>query len=327
MNFLRLSLVFIVFLPPSSPPPNPAPRLTLAPPKPALDRTVLAMGTELRLHLEGTSHPGRATQLALAESDRIEAACSTWIPDSAWSLLNGAQGAPFALSAEWMDLLGRVQAWSVQTEGAFDPVLMALMRAWDIRRGGRTPDPETLALARRASGRALLELDPARGQARLLHPLAGVEEGGFLKGYALDAMRKASGAPSGWIDFGGQILAWGAPLPVSIADPVERQRPRVGLDLRNASLSCSGTSERGRHILDPRTGEPCAAWGATAVVAPDALTADVLSTALFVLGPEGGLAWAEHHDVAAAFLLNDGGVRMSRRFLALHPTPIPPESR
>ena len=280
------------------------------------------MGTELHLHLEGTSDLGWASELALAESARIEATCSTWDPDSAWSRLNAAQGAPVHLSAEWIDLLGRVQAWSRQTEGAFDPVLMALMQAWDIRHGGRTPDPETLAAARRSSGQALLELDPAGGTARLLHPRAGIEEGGFLKGYALDAMRKGSGAASGWIDFGGQVLAWGASLQAAIADPMARQQPRLKVTLRNASLSCSGTSERGRHILDPRTGEPCSAWGATAVVAPDALTADVLSTALYVLGPDAGLAWAERHGVAAAFLLNGGDIRLSPAFHSLRPVRI-----
>ena len=73
--------------------------------------------------------------------------------------------------------------------------------------------------------------------------------------------------------------------------------------------------------------EPCPAWGSTAVVAADGLSADVLSTALYVLGPDRGLAWAERHEVAAAFLLNDGHIRMTRAFLSLHPTLIPRENR
>jgi FAD:protein FMN transferase len=285
------------------------------------------MGTELRLHLQGTSDLGQASESALAESGRIEAACSTWNPTSAWSRLNAAQGLAFPMAAEWIQLLGRIKAWTLQTEGAFDPVLMALMRAWAIREGGRTPDPQALAEARRASGASLLELDEKLGTARLLHPKAGLEEGGFLKGYALDAMRKVSRAPSGWMDFGGQVLAWGRPLPMDIADPQDRQQTRCSLILEDASLSCSGTSERGQHILDPRTGEPCPAWGSTAVVAPEALTADMLSTALYVLGPDAGLAWAEHQNFAAAFFLNDGSIRMTRAFQSLHPTLITRESR
>lgn len=292
-----------------------------------LDRRVLAMGTDLSLRLEGPGDLARPSEAALAEATRIEQACSTWAPDSAWSRLNAAQGRPVRLDAEWLELLGQMKAWQVRTGGAFDPVLMALMRVWGIREGGRTPDPQRLAEARRASGAALLELDLAMGTARLAHPAAGVEEGGFLKGYALDRMRRAAGTPVGLLDFGGQLLAWGRPAPVSVADPLDRQRPRIAVTLRDASLAGSGTSERGRHILDPRTGRPCPAWGSTAVVAAEALTADVLSTALFVLGPDAGPAWAERQGVAAAFLLHDGTVRMSPAFRALHPTLIPRESR
>ena len=294
---------------------------------PAMDRTVLAMGTELRLHLEGEGDLGRASEAALAETFRIEESCSTWNPASSWSGLNAAGGATVPLAAEWIRLLGRIQVWNQRTEGAFDPVLMALMRAWGIREGGRTPDPQTLAEARRASGSGLLVLDEQRGTARLLSPGAGVEEGGFLKGYALDGMRKAAGVASGWMDFGGQVLAWGAPLTVDIADPQDRRFARCRLVLLEASLSCSGPSERGRHLLDPRSGEPCPAWGSTAVVMADALSADVLSTALYVLGPDRGLAWAEGHGVAAAFLLNDGSVRTTGAFLSLHPTLIPRKKR
>jgi len=293
----------------------------------AQDRLVLAMGTELRLHLEGPGELGRASEAALAEAVRLEVACSTWDPASAWSRLNAAQSRPVVLDGEWIDLLGRMKAWQVRTGGAFDPVLMALMRAWGIRQGGQTPDPQTLTGARRASGAGLLELDAAAGTARLGHPEAGVEEGGFLKGYALDRMRRAADTPAGLLDFGGQLLAWGRPTEVSVADPRDRRHARLALLLHNASLSGSSTSERGRHILDPRTGEPCPAWGSTAVVAADGLTADVLSTALYVLGPDAGLAWADREGAAAAFLLNDGSLRMSRAFRSLHPTLIPRESR
>ncbi len=296
-------------------------------PSPAMDRTILAMGTQLRLHLEGTGDLGGASEAALAESARIEAACSTWNPDSAWSRLNAAKGAPVALAEEWLQLLGQLQVWNRLTEGTFDPVLMSLLQAWGTRQGGRTPDQRSLASARQASGSHLLLLDRHHGTARLLHPSAGVEEGGFLKGYALDAMRRKAGVPAGWMDFGGQVMAWGKPLCVEIADPLDRLSARCRLMLTDASLSCSGTSERGRHILDPRRGEPSPAWGSTAVVAGDGLTADVLSTALYVMGPAQGLDWAEQHGFAAAFLLNDGGIQMTSAFRSLKPTFIPQERR
>src|ERR1035438_8855457 len=86
----------------------------------AMDRTVLAMGTELRLHLEGSGDLGQASEAALTEAARIEAACSTWNPGSSWSRLNASQGTPVTLAKEWIDLLGQIQTWNLQTEGAFD---------------------------------------------------------------------------------------------------------------------------------------------------------------------------------------------------------------
>lgn len=292
-----------------------------------VERRALAMGTELNLHLAGGADPAQAAERALAEAARIEAACSTWNPNSSWSRLGAAQGQPLALDREWLELLQTVQAWSQRTQGAFDPVLGALVRAWGVREGGSTPTSETLAAARRASGTHLLDVNAEAGTARLRNIAAGVEEGGFLKGYALDRMKAAAATPTGLLDFGGQFLAWGHPVAVSVADPRNRQQPRIRIFLENASLAGSGTSERGRHLLDPRSGEPCPAWGSVAVVATEALAADVLATALYVMGPQAGPEWAEQHGVAATFLLNDGTCRMTRPFQALNPTTPTPEKQ
>jgi thiamine biosynthesis lipoprotein len=288
------------------------------------------MGTRLRLEVEGLPEPAlrEATEAAIRESERIEAACSTWREESAWSRLNAARGAEVPLDAEWLHLLGTVLAWNRTTEGAFDPVLGALIRAWGLRKGGRTPSAAELQAARGASGGSLLLLDPARGVARLRHPQAAVEEGGFLKGYALDRMAEVlrrAGVGSALLDFGGQLLTFGRPRPAALAAPDDRQRRTLELELREGSLSSSGTSEHGRHILDPSTGDRCEAWGSTAVVASEGLAADVLSTALYVLGPERGLAWANHHQVAAVFQRPGQPPLLSERFVALqsHPDAAP----
>lgn len=307
------------------------PVLAAAPvPTARLERSVYAMGTQLRLEVEGPSEPGlrEATEAAIRESERIEAACSTWRADSAWSRLNAARGTEVPLDAEWIGLLNTVLAWNRSTEGAFDPVLGALIRAWGLRQGGRTPSSAELQAAREASGSSLLVLDPARGLARLRHPQAAVEEGGFLKGYALDRMAdvlRRAGVRAALLDFGGQLLAFGRPRGAALAAPDDRQRRTLELELREGSLSSSGTSEHGRHILDPSTGGRCSAWGSTSVLASEALAADVLSTALYVLGPERGLAWANHHQVAAVFQRSGQPPLLSERFRALqsHPDAAP----
>jgi thiamine biosynthesis lipoprotein len=296
-------------------------------PRPAqtpLERDVFCMGTRLRIHLEGDGRPGllAASNRILGELERIEAACSTWRPDSLWSRLNRAGGAAVAIEPEWMQLLLSAQDWRRRTRGAFDPALAALLAAWGVREGGRTPSAAALAQARQASGGALLVLDPVAGTARFEHPAAGLEEGGFVKGYALDAARAVAGPGCGWLDFGGQLLAWGAPLAAAIAAPEDRRRPRLRLLLAaGASLSCSGCSERGRHLLDPRTGRPSPDWGLVAVVAASGLEAEALSTALYIEGPEAGLALARELGAAAAFLGRDGGFAATPAFQALAPRP------
>jgi len=290
----------------------------LAVPAPALDRERLCMGTRLRLRVEGPGDLAGASEAAFAEADRIERACSTWRPDSVWSRMNAEGRAD--LSPEWARLLSDAKAWSLKMDGAFDPVLGRLVAAWGARTGGRTPSDTELAEARSASGVAHLSLEGATAR---LSGGAWIEEGGFVKGYALDRMAqilKARGVTSGLLDFGGQLLAFGKPRTVSIADPAERQRARLTLPLKDASLACSGDSERGLHLLDPRTGRPCEPWGEVAIIARTGFEADVLSK-LFVLGPDRGLAWADAHGVAAAFIPNTGAPRLSRAFRALRPSP------
>jgi len=278
------------------------------------------MGTRLTLHLEGPGDLGAASEAALGEATRIEGACSTWVPDSTWSRLNATgQG---TLAPEWIALLTEAKAWSGRLNGAFDPVLGRLIAAWGAREGGRVPSAHEVEAARQVSGVAHLQIS---GDRVTLTDGAWVEGGGFVKGYALDRMAgllKARGVTSGLLDFGGQLLVFGRPREVSIADPVSRDRARIKLQLKEASLACSGDAVRGKHLLDPRTGRPCEAWGEVAVVAARGFDADVLSK-LYVLGPTDGLAWAEAHGVAAAFLPNTGAPRLSRAFRALHPVLIP----
>jgi thiamine biosynthesis lipoprotein len=122
------------------------------------------------------------------------------------------------------------------------------------------------------------------------------------------------------IDFGGQVLVRGEQR-VAIADPQRRQHPVLDFALRDASLSTSSGSEKtfevsGRrfsHILDPRSGEALPPRGSASVIADDALTADILSTALYVMGEDDGLRWADANGVAAIFIDPQRHIRLSAK--------------
>lgn len=172
-----------------------------------------------------------------------------------------------------------------------------------MNRGEVEPGPEL---------RALLDvaMEWARKTKRAFEPRwnNAIDPGAFGKGYALDRMLALLPGDA-LLNFGGQILVRGSHA-VTIADPKNREQPILELTLTNASLSTSSNNERA-HIVDPRSGKPVKAWGSVSVIADDALTADILSTALYVMGEDDGLRWADAHGVAAIFITNDQRIRMS----------------
>lgn len=281
-------------------------------------------------HLMGTAcagtayaHPGRDAAPALAAAfDRIaavEATLSTWRKDSELSRVNrSASGGPVVVGPELASFLTDGLRLATLSGGAFDPTVGPLIDAWDLRGAGRIPSPGELERARESVGHARVHLNREAGTVRFDAPRMWIDAGGIGKGFALDRAEqelRRAGVRAALIDFGGQLLAVGAPpgesaWTVAVADPEKRDRPALLLALRDASAATSAQSERGRevngrwvgHILDPRTARPVERSGSVTVVAPSATEADALATALFVMGSRDGLRWAEGRGLAVGFL-------------------------
>lgn len=301
-----------------------------------VERETAVMGTTLHALVAAPSRDEgvRASERAFAAVRRVDDLLSTWRDDSELARLNRATpGAPVVLSADLWTLLDEARRWSGATDGAFDPGVGALVDAWDLRGAGRHPDAAALAAARAATGLAHFDFEPATRVARRDAAAAWLDSGGFGKGAALRLAARAldsAGVRNALLNFGGQVLAIGAPVSdpdgagawtVTVAHPSRRSEVVAALRLRDGSAATSSQSERsldaagGRigHLLDPRTGRPVPAWGSVTVVAADAAVADILSTALFVLGPIDGLRWARARtDVAALFLVERDGVLDAR---------------
>ncbi len=286
-----------------------------------LERRLAAMGTELAVELAGPDRAAllAASEAALAALAAAEARLSTWSEAGELARLNRQPaGVPVSLSAELAAELAAAWECRERTGGAFEPALGPLVAAWDLRAGGRLPGEHELAVARAASGDGAFRLGPGPLATRL-HPGAALEEGGFGKGAGLDAAADALTGRVDWarLDLGGQVLLVGdgRPVELAVADPRERQRAAVALRIERGSLATSGNSERGGsppgrpvgHLLEPRTGRQAADFGSVTVWAPSALAADCLSTGLFVLGPEGALAFAERDPEVGVLVLEPAG--------------------
>src|SRR5262249_47517845 len=194
---------------------------------------------------------------------------------------------------------------------------------WGIHHEVRIPKAEEIAAALQNTGFQYYSVDLENNRITKSKALV-MDSGAFGKGEALDRAiaiaRKEHMGPL-LMNFGGQVAVWGKPpdreaWQITLSDPENRARPLpYQVNIRNGSLSTSGGAEKdvvldgkiiGHHI-DPHTGYPAPSFGSVTVWAASALAADVLSPALYVLGPEKGKDWAEKADVAACFLLEPDG--------------------
>lgn len=308
--------------------------LAASPPGPVVPhaRQAFVMGTRVELQAYANDRP---TGLALLEQmlaviERTDVELSTWRQDSVVSRLNAAAGGgPQALPPQICRLLGDLEGLVDQTAGAFDPAIGPLVTAWDLHGAGRIPGDRDLASARAASGWHRIALDAAACELAL-PPGASLDVGAFGKGEALDRMRDALPAGTAWLaNLGGQLAAasgqgsggWTADLAL----PHARMDRAMSVRLVTGSLATSAGSERDLsvngtrvgHILDPRSGRPATFRGSVTVWAERALMADVLSTALYVMGPDEGLQWADRHGIAVVFLdAAPGGAVHARRSAA-----------
>ena len=282
-------------------------------------RDVYLMGTRASLATFAASRDAGLTALqsALTALERTEAELSTWRDTSEMSKLNRQPiGTPWRATPTVCRLLDDVQQWHAATGGAFDPAIGQLLTAWDVHGDGAVPNAVDQARAASTSGLAHLAFDATQCTATRLSDVA-IDVGAFGKGEALDRAAAVMGRDPWMIDLGGQVSAGGLTdggWPVAIAHPRNRTTEHLRLTLLHGSLSTSGGSERDvtvggtrvGHIFDPRTARPAPFAGSVTVWHERGLTADILSTALYVMGPDEGLRWAAAHQVAALYLIPDG---------------------
>ncbi len=283
----------------------------------------LVMGTTAELWVDGAADPAGALDAAFAALDRVDLAASLWKPSELLALNDAGQG---VVSALLFELLRQALDVAAATQGAFDPTVEPLLRARGEYGGGRRAPGarETRRLLQRV-GHARVSLDPATRRVRLFDG-ARLDLGGIAKGYAADLALRAlrdAGARRALVDLGTSTqCVHGDSLTLGLSNPSDPLQPGWGeLTLRAGCVSSSGGAQRGAHILDPRSGEPARRVLAATVVARDGAEADALSTALFVLGPEHGLAVVARRGAQGLVMLRERGrsiVRASAGFAEQH---------
>jgi thiamine biosynthesis lipoprotein len=297
--------------------------------------------------------PGVAADLQAAlehELDQIVAQMSHWAPDSLLSIYNAAPaGSWHALPPQFYEVIDYALQVAQDSGGAYDPAAGDIVELWGFgpgigaskrydQAGFYTPSPAAVAdlLARRAPAHtpAHTRVTLDRARKRLRQPGGAVLDlSAVAKGYAVDRLAlclERHGVLHYLVEIGGELRGGGVkgdgqPWWVEVEGVPDAARPGTAspvVALHGLAIATSGdyrryfhqAQRRVPHTLDPRTGQPIAnGLASVTVLAPTCMQADALSTALTVLGPQAGMAFAEARRLAARFLLrrDDGGLAES----------------
>ncbi len=257
----------------------------------------------------------------------LEPALSRTREDSDLYRLNHADGAACEVSEDTYAAIEAAVQFAEWTGGAFDPTMAPLTDLWGINTdNAHVPAQTEIDAALTHVGYQNIEL-LGNNQVRLLNG-AQLDLGGIGKGFATDAAAAMLDGTQGVLaTLGGNIGAYGenpnrdsGNWVVGIADPDDNAAFIATVEVRGLSVVTSGDYERyfeqdGKryhHIFDPATGYPADSGLRSVTVIDESSTrADALTTALFVMGLEEGMAFCEQNDIAAVFVTADKQVHVT----------------
>ena len=282
------------------------------------------MGTTWSVKLVGSGAAVHLLQpLVETALARVIAQMSLWDGGSDLNRFNRSPlGEWQALPAEFADVIRCALRIAEETAGAYDPTMGALVDHWGFGAQQPLSFPPSLGeidCARHAAGWRQLEFDPPGKRLRRLSD-ARLDLNGVAKGFAVDFVAsalKARGIEHALIEIGGELSGTGTkpdgtPWWIAIDAPASCRLPHTLplIALHQLAIATSGI-ERSRtvadrtisHTIDPGTGSPIDNGMVTAsVLHASCMEADAYATALMVMGPEAGMAFATRHRLAALCL-------------------------
>jgi thiamine biosynthesis lipoprotein len=287
-------------------------------------RSTKGLGTEVTVTVAGVDAAAadRAIAAGFAELREIEAILSIYRPDSQVSRLN-RDGIVADAHRHLREVLAASLEMARRSDGAFDVTVQPL---WDLyaaaQRQNRRPTADEISQVQRKVDWRRIEMNGSR--VRFNAAGMALTFNGIAQGYATDrvtAVLAQHGVRHALIDVGELAAigdkAAGEPWKAGIQHPREPDAYIAVAKMDGGCLATSGDyattfdssgDRRDHHIFDPVTGCSPTAFSSVSVVAPTAMQADALSTAVFVLGLERGRRLIEQTPGADALFVTKSGV-------------------
>jgi thiamine biosynthesis lipoprotein len=291
--------------------------------RPVAQTTHCAMGTVMT-HKAFGLHAEDGLEAVRRTVARIEGLLSRFLPDSEISRVNGSAGIKSEkVSLETYNVLSKAVELSRCFPGCFDATIGPLVTLWNMGKGSRAqPDESSIKQVLPLVNYRDLILDPRGITAGLRNVGQSVDLGGIGKGFAGDKILevfKRFGISSAYSNLGGNVVTLGAkpdgsPWHIGIQHPRQENGLIGSVSVVNQTVVTSGdyqqcfTDSQGKrhhHILDPTTGYPSeSGLISVSIVSEKSVTADTLSTILFVAGMEKGLAFLRSLPQTEAILVD-----------------------
>jgi len=228
-------------------------------------------------------------------------------------------------SDELLELINLSLDYSELTDGSFDITVQPLLDLWEYN-----PDAD----------KQFWELDESTQKAEINKALKLVgsdqiiikdntirfkEEGtkitlgGIAKGYAVDEaleVFKDMGIKYALVDAGGDIGTVGSKPDnelwgIALVNPDDTSEYLVDFQIKDKAVATSGNYERYfdpeakvHHIINPDTGYSATGSISVTIIAENCTQADILATAVFVMGPENGMSLVESLDDVEGFIVD-----------------------
>ena len=240
-----------------------------------------------------------------------------------------------------IDMLLYAKDMYEKTDGTVNIAMGSVLSIWhDYRTEGidepwaaKLPPMEKLSEAAKHTDINDVIIDEAAGTVTLADPEMKLDVGAIAKGYAVEMAARSleeKGITGYVINVGGNVRTVGAKGDgdkwlVGIENPEEESENAylAYLELSGESLVTSGSyqryyvvdGKRYHHIIDPETLLPSEGYVSVSVVSKSSADGDALSTALFCMDLEEGMALVERlPDTEAMWVLNDGTCHESAGF-------------
>ena len=245
--------------------------------------------------------------------------------------------APVEVDRVIIDLLLDCKEYYSLTGGVVNVAMGSVLHLWHEARNDGLDDPlnaylpdfDALEDAAEHISMDSVVIDESAGTVFISDPQTRLDVGAIAKGWATE--RAARNASAGLlISVGGNVRATGAkdengtPWVVGIQDPddAEQYLHSIYVYAERGSVVTSGDYQRTyavdgtlyHHIIDPETLYPATLWRSVTIVCADSGAADALSTALFLMDYESGLALLAQFDAEAVWVAPDGTLFYSPGF-------------